>query len=87
MNADQISGLVRSIMLTFSGIAIAHGFTDTTWVAFTGGVVALIGVLWSLYTNSTTSLITSVADKSEVSKVVVTPGLAMSIPSRKVVSQ
>src|ERR1022692_2161456 len=56
MNGDQIGGIIRAIMAGLSVWAMGHGFTDGAWLAVTGGVVALVTVLWSLYTNATSQM-------------------------------
>lgn len=88
MTSDQLGGIIRAIMAAFSGWALEHGFTNDQWLATSGGIIAIITVLWSLYSNSTHQLIQSVAEKPEVSKVVTTePGLALQIPNDKVVAR
>jgi hypothetical protein len=88
MNIDQLGGVIRSVMLLFSGWALEHGFTQDQYVAITGGVIAIVSVLWSLYSNSTNRMIQSVAEKPEVAKVITTePGLAIQIPSDKVMAR
>lgn len=87
MNADQIGGIIRALMAGLSGYAIAFGFTDSQWITITAAIVSVITVLWSIYSNSTHQQIVSVAESPEVKQVVVKdPGLAMSIPSNKVVA-
>lgn len=87
MNADQIGGIIRSILMAFSGWALEHGFTQDQWLAISGGVIAGVTVLWSYYSNSTKNLIVSVADSPQVHTVIVKdPELANEIPSPKVIS-
>ena len=74
--------------MAFSGFALEHGITTDQWLAITGGLVAIATVVWSFYSNSTHQLIQSVAEKPEVAKVVTSePGLALQIPSDKVVAR
>ena len=88
MNSDQVEGIIRSILIGLSSVAAAWGIDNATWLTIVGGFVALAGVLWSVYSNSTTRLVTSVAADPGVSKVVVkSPSLAMSVISPKVVVQ
>ena len=72
-------------MAVFAGWALEHGFTNETWLAVTGGVVALVTVLWSLYTNSLPSMVKTVSKSQSVDKVVVSTALANKIDSSKVV--
>ncbi len=51
MNADQVGGLIRAAMAMFGGWAIAHGFTDASWLVVTGAVVAIVTAMWSWYAH------------------------------------
>jgi hypothetical protein len=87
MNIDQTGGLIRAFMAMFAGWALAHGIDAATWLALTGGVVAVVTALWSLYANSLPKMLESVAKSPEVKKIITTPGLAMTTPHPKVVIQ
>lgn len=88
MNSDQLGGIIRAVLMAFSGFALEHGVTTDQWLAITGGAVAIATVGWSIYSNSTTKMIQTVAEKPEVAKVVTKePGFAISIPSDKVVAR
>lgn len=84
----QLEGAIRSFILAAAGVAAAFGYMkDADWVSIASGVAALIGLAWSLYSNSTKNLVTQASGSDEVKKVVVsTDKLADSIPSPKVVS-
>jgi hypothetical protein len=84
----QLEGAIRSLILALAGMAGAFGFMkNADWVSISSGVVALIGFIWSLYSNSTKNLVSQASQLDEVKKVVVsTDKLADSIPSMKVVS-
>lgn len=50
MTQDQILGLVRHILTTSGGAAVAGGVaTQDQMVAIVGGIVALAGAAWSYY--------------------------------------
>jgi hypothetical protein len=84
----QVEGAIRSMIIALGGIAGASGYLKSIdWVSIAGAVTALLGLAWSIYSNTTTHLVAQVANAPEVSKVVVTPMLAMAIPSLKVVSR
>ena len=87
MNADQIGGIVRAIMAVGAGYALSFGFTDAQWLAVTGAVVTLITIIWSVYSNTVTSMIASVAQNKEVVKVVVSPALVFATGSPKVTTK
>ena len=84
MNADQIGGIVRALMAVGAGYALNLGFTDAQWITVTGAVVALITVLWSVYSNTVTHMVASVARNDDVVKVVVSPALVFATGSPKV---
>lgn len=55
MNKDQALGILRHILTTLAGMAVAKGYTDeSTATAIVGGAVAMIGVVWS-YRSKTKS--------------------------------
>lgn len=50
MNADEIRNAVQVAMTLVGGIMISHGLvTDTEWTALTGGVLGLVGPVWSIF--------------------------------------
>ena len=84
----QVEGAIRSIIIALGAIAGASGYLKSIdWVSIAGAVTAIIGLAWSIYSNSTTHLVTQVAKAPEVQKVVVAPMLAMAVSSEKVVSK
>ena len=95
MNADQLNGILRiivpAIMSAFSGLALAHGFTSESWITFSGCVltllVTLVSVAMSWHYHSLPVMIDTVAQSPDVHKVIVTPALAMTTPSLKVVAK
>lgn len=88
MTSDSIGGVVRAVMAAFAGWAMSHGFSQEAWLAVTGGVVAIITVLWSLASNSLLAMVKTVAKSPEVTKVVLAdPAAADAVPSSKVISE
>ena len=87
MNSDQVGGIVRAIMAVGAGYALSLGFTDAQWLAITGAVVTLITIIWSVYSNTVTSMIASVARDKEVVKVVVSPALVFATGDPKVTTK
>jgi hypothetical protein len=48
MNQDQLLGILRHVLTTVAGMAVAKGYTDdSTATAIVGGIVAFVGVVWS----------------------------------------
>ena len=87
MNADQVGGIVRALMAVGAGYALSLGFTDAQWLAVTGSVVALVTILWSVYSNTVTHMVASVAQHEDVVKVVVSPALVFATGSPKVTTK
>lgn len=53
MNFDDIQGIIRHILTTAAGGMVADGyFTQDQATQIIGGVVAIVGVVWSLYNKS-----------------------------------
>lgn len=52
MNADQVAGTIRTLMIFLGGYAAAYGFDAASWSAITGGVVAIVMWLWSMKTHA-----------------------------------
>ena len=87
MNADQVGGIVRALMAVGAGYALSLGFTDAQWLAVTGSVVALVTILWSVYSNTVTHMVAAVAKDEDVVKVVVSPALVFATGSPKVTTK
>lgn len=51
MNKEQVLGLIRHILTTAGGaLLVSPGIlTDEVWVAIVGGVMAVAGVVWSMF--------------------------------------
>lgn len=49
---EQVMGLVRHLLTTVAGIIVTNGYMDSeASVQIVGGIVALVGVVWSLLSN------------------------------------
>lgn len=56
MNIDVILGIVRHLLTTFGGVLVTKGITDSTHLeAAVGGIIAIIGVIWSIVKNKNAS--------------------------------
>jgi hypothetical protein len=52
MTADQISGLIRTILAALGGFVIAKGwFSTETWAWIVGGLATIGPVIWSWVSN------------------------------------
>lgn len=69
MTAEQLGGTIRTLMSLLSGFALAWGFSSETWVAVTGGAVALGTWAWSLHVNKMSTMANAVASSSDVKSV------------------
>ena len=94
MNTDQINGILRilvpSVMSTFTGFALAHGFTPELWLSFSASIMTivatLVAVALSWHSHTIPVMADALADSAEVHKVEVTPALALATKSIKVVA-
>ena len=52
MNEEQVAGLIRHLLTTAGGIAVAIGWTDNGTVATVSGALAtLFGIGWSFWSK------------------------------------
>ena len=52
MNEDQIGGIIRAIVTSLGGAAVTQGLiSGDQLTAIAGGLAALIGAAWSVYSN------------------------------------
>ena len=48
MSQEQFLGVLRHVLTTAAGMAVAKGYLDdSSATAIVGGVIALLGVVWS----------------------------------------
>ena len=87
---EQISGLVQRALMFGAGVAVAKGWIGEAGATqIVGGLVAFLGVIWSVKVNTTKALTESVKGLDGVKGVVTenTPAgraLAESIPGPEV---
>lgn len=73
MTWDQIASLTRNVLTFAGGFGIARGWINAEQLAQAiGGVIAIVGVLWSLKANTKTAIIQSAAALPEVRGIDVT---------------
>lgn len=52
MNQDSVLNIIRSVLKVGGGMVVADGLaTSDQWVAISGGLVALIGAVWSYWVS------------------------------------
>ena len=67
MNAEQVTSLVRQILLFGGGIAVGKGWIDNeTMLAIVGALVTLATSAWAFKTRTKASIVASAAAKVEV---------------------
>lgn len=50
MNIDQITSLVRTVLVAIGAILVKKGITDSqTWAEVVGALIAAVPIVWSLY--------------------------------------
>ena len=68
MSQEQVLGIVRHLLTTVGGIIVSKGITDEgTMTAIVGGLVAVVGVVWSIWSNKQSQIV-KMADKIETAK-------------------
>jgi hypothetical protein len=83
---DQITGLVRNLLMLAGGFALGHHWVSPDTVALVSGIVlAVVPVVWSAYANRAQGIVNSAAALPEVKKIVAEPTVATAAPSEKVV--
>jgi plastocyanin len=86
MTSAQIDGLSRAALALISGLAIMYGYGDEkTWAIISGSMAALITAAWSIYSNTSTQLVTQAAKAEEVKVIVTDDQMANAIPDSKVI--
>ena len=88
-SGEQIAGVVRSVGLIAGTLLVAKGWVSEAQLQeVLGYVVNLVMVLWSLKSNSPSSIITKAAETDNVKEVVMKHSKdADAIDSTKVVSE
>ena len=77
MNQDQITSIVRQVLLAVGGGLVTKGYVDSgTMTAIVGSLAILAGSAWAIYTRRTAGLIASAAAQSQVSKVIADPAIS-----------
>jgi len=82
----QLAGIVRAALSFAFGWMATKGVFPTGWVDTAVGIGGAVAVaVWSYYSNSTTSMLNSVAKSPDVHEITVEPSVANQVPSEKVV--
>jgi hypothetical protein len=67
MNTEQVTSLIRQILLFGGGIAVGKGWIDNeTMLAIVGALVTLATSAWAFKTRTKASIVASAASKVEV---------------------
>ena len=65
MSQEQVLGILRHLLTTAGGVIVSKGVTDeATMTTIIGGIVAVAGIIWSVYSNKKSQLIVQ-ADKAK----------------------
>lgn len=73
MNSDQISSLIRSILLAVGGFFVGKGIIDaSTMTTIVSALVTLGMAAWGIFTKTSTGLVSSAAT---------VPGVAITAPA------
>jgi hypothetical protein len=86
MNQEQVTSIIRQLLLTIGGGLVTKGYLDDgTLQLVIGAIMAVGAAAWALYTRRNAGLIESAAGVPKVHKIVTDPTTAAAIPSAKVV--
>jgi hypothetical protein len=70
MNSDQLGGVIRSLIIAVGGLFIGHGVfvgvDQATLSTAAGAVATLVGIIWSIKSNSTAAIVASAKAKAPV---------------------
>jgi len=67
MNTDQVTSLIRQVLLVVGGFAVSRGLVDSeTMLQIAGGLSIVIGSIWAFKTRTKASIVASAASKVEV---------------------
>lgn len=68
MNSEQITSIVRQILLFVGGFAVSKGWVDSdTLIAIVGAIATLIASGWALWSRTDKNIVASAAAKVPVS--------------------
>lgn len=88
MNQDQVTSIVRQVLLAVGGGLVTKGYVDSgTMTAIVGALAIIVGSVWAIYTRRNTGLVASAAGVPDVHKIITDPITADSVPSAKVVGR
>ena len=67
MNTDQITSIIRQILLAVGGFVVGKGWVDNdTMIQIAGAVSVIAGSVWAIWTRSTKNIVASAAAKVPV---------------------
>lgn len=58
MSQEQVMGILRHVLTIIGGVVVSKGLTDEgTMTVIIGGLTAIAGIIWSVYSNQKSELI------------------------------
>lgn len=70
MNTDQITSIIRQILLAVGGFIVGKGWVDNeTMMQIAGAVSVIIGSVWAIWTRTTKNIVASAAAKVDIPAV------------------
>lgn len=68
MNTEQITSIIRQILLAAGGFIVGKGWVDNeTMLQIAGAASVILGSLWALWTRTDKNIVASAATKVPVS--------------------
>lgn len=69
MNTEQITSIIRQILLAVGGFVVGKGYVDQeTMLQIVGALSVIIGSIWAIWTRSDKQIVASAAAKVPVSE-------------------
>lgn len=69
MNTEQITSIVRQILLAVGGFVVGKGYVDQeTMLQIAGALSVIIGSVWAIWSRTDKSIVASAAAKVPVSE-------------------
>ena len=67
MNTDQITSIIRQILLAVGGFIVGKGWVDNeTMMQIAGAVSVIIGSIWANWSRTNQNIVASAAAKVEI---------------------
>lgn len=67
MNTDQITSIIRQVLLAVGGFVVGKGWVDNdTMIQLAGALSVIVGSIWAIWTRTDKNIVASAAAKVTV---------------------